>query len=243
MIVDNFDLIESLLKFPDEDTFYHLQVIRRGKDHKDMTAANRTIQSYFIDRNGKLEKIKDEIKTLCELFGARAYINLNPKSYKKCTLQCISDMAKRASDGDFKKMYKQWNSVVGYTKPLNRDDSRWIVDIDYDNILNENATKVVEDALLDIWWEMIQKNETFRQKLMGNITVICDIKDESKKDEIIEKYKKETLKKYFIIAKIPTKNGYHLITRPFDVAKFQDKFLNYIDLHKNNPTILYVPEI
>ncbi len=43
-----------------------------------------------------------------------------------------------------------------------------------------------------------------------------------------------------IIAMIPTKNGYHLITNRFDSKKFKEQFPN-IDIHKNNPTLLYCP--
>lgn len=43
-----------------------------------------------------------------------------------------------------------------------------------------------------------------------------------------------------IIAKIPTKNGIHLITKPFNSQKFGEMYPK-IDLHKNNPTILFVP--
>ena len=41
-----------------------------------------------------------------------------------------------------------------------------------------------------------------------------------------------------VIGEIPTKNGIHFITKPFDpreMGKFE------VDLHKNNPTILYCP--
>jgi len=40
---------------------------------------------------------------------------------------------------------------------------------------------------------------------------------------------------------LPTKNGYHLITRPFNLKKFKDKFPG-VDVHKDNPTILYCPD-
>jgi hypothetical protein len=39
---------------------------------------------------------------------------------------------------------------------------------------------------------------------------------------------------------IPTKNGKHLITRPFNLQKFREKFPE-VDVHKDNPTILYCP--
>jgi hypothetical protein len=41
-----------------------------------------------------------------------------------------------------------------------------------------------------------------------------------------------------IIAKIPTVNGYHYITHPFDAREFYEKFPQ-VDLHKSNPTLLY----
>jgi hypothetical protein len=42
------------------------------------------------------------------------------------------------------------------------------------------------------------------------------------------------------IHKIPTKNGIHLITQPFNTQKFGEIHGN-IDIHKDNPTILFVP--
>ena len=43
-----------------------------------------------------------------------------------------------------------------------------------------------------------------------------------------------------IFAEIPTPNGKHLITSPFNLQKFRSE-CSYIDVHKDNPTILYVP--
>lgn len=43
-----------------------------------------------------------------------------------------------------------------------------------------------------------------------------------------------------IIAKIITKNGWHLITRPFNSTKFKEIYPN-IEIHKNNPTLMYIP--
>lgn len=45
-----------------------------------------------------------------------------------------------------------------------------------------------------------------------------------------------------IIANIETKNGVHLITKAFNITRFDMLlFNNKIDIHKDNPTILYVP--
>lgn len=45
----------------------------------------------------------------------------------------------------------------------------------------------------------------------------------------------------YLFAEIPTMNGCHLITKPFNLQKFKEKFPG-IDVHKNNPTVLYVPK-
>ena len=40
---------------------------------------------------------------------------------------------------------------------------------------------------------------------------------------------------------IPTKSGYHLITKRFDVMEFKKKYHD-IDIQKKNPTLVYYPE-
>lgn len=202
-MIDNFEQIETLLSFDDPDLFYHLQIIRRGKDHPNLAAANRTIKTYYIDNSEKLSKIKQEIIDLCEYFGARAYINLAPKSYRKCTMQCISDMAKRAMDGDFKKIYKCWNTVVGYIKS---DKPHWIIDVD--GPTNGCISEFIEYECEPLHYTKYYLNKVYESK---------------------------------IYAYIPTKNGYHIITKPFNLKQFKDKYPD-IDVHKNNPTILYIPK-
>lgn len=47
-------------------------------------------------------------------------------------------------------------------------------------------------------------------------------------------------KRFKLVATIPTKNGIHLIVEPFNLQKFGNVYPD-IAVHKNNPTILYVP--
>lgn len=44
-----------------------------------------------------------------------------------------------------------------------------------------------------------------------------------------------------IITKLPTKNGFHLITKPFNVEKATKLGLRW-EIQKNNPTLLYLPD-
>ena len=43
------------------------------------------------------------------------------------------------------------------------------------------------------------------------------------------------------VISVPTRNGKHLITTPFDLRHFREVYPN-IDVHKNNPTVLYIPK-
>ena len=43
-----------------------------------------------------------------------------------------------------------------------------------------------------------------------------------------------------IIITLPTKNGYHIITNPFNSKQFGDVYRD-IQIQKNNPTLLYIP--
>lgn len=197
-MIDNFKLINPLLTFLNDDIYYHLQIIRRGKDYPNLPAANRVIKSYFIIDINDLDFYEQEIKDLCKFFGARAYINLAPKSIKKTTMLQIKYLAQRAYEGDFKKIWKSWNTCAGEIKG---EEPRWIVDID-----NNSSNYPIKDKVNNI-------------------------------RHLIDKLMPKTLDGR-IICEIPTKSGYHLITTPFNLQQFRKEYPD-IDVHKNNPTLLY----
>ena len=200
-MIDNFELIKPLLKFPNDDIYYHLQILRRGKDHPELPAANRVIKAYFICSLEGLDYVEDEVKKLCKFFEARAYINLTPKSIKKTTMLQIKYLAQRAYEGDFKKIWKSWNTCAGEIKG---EEPRWVVDID---------------------------NCDFRKGL-DEIEDFIDYKCDPKIDPINVGFDTK------IIADIPTKSGYHLITISFNLQQFKKEYPD-IDVHRNNPTLLY----
>ena len=46
---------------------------------------------------------------------------------------------------------------------------------------------------------------------------------------------------YKRLLEVPTKNGVHIITNPFNLQKFRELITSTVDIHKDNPTLLYVP--
>lgn len=201
-MTDNFDYIYHLLNYGEADNvFFHTQVIRRGKDHPDLPAANKVIKQWLVKSEEHLASIKEEIIFLCEHYKARAYINVAPKSIEKLNTLLMSKLAINQYNGNIINPQKVLNSACGELQPI---EKRWIVDVD---TTDSKARQIVIFAINAIWKEIQHRD--------------------SEKD--------------WYISCVPTKNGVHYITRPFNLQKFKESFPT-IDVHKNNPTILYVPK-
>ena len=128
--IDNIDQIKRLLNFTDEGDFYMLYVLKRKKDQpegeRDNHQSVRTIKSYCVNSVEYLEKRYDEIKQLCEMFKARAYIHVQKQNHKDVSLNMMVALAQRIQDGNLNQK-GLFDSVVGQLKTL---EKRWVVDID-----------------------------------------------------------------------------------------------------------------
>jgi hypothetical protein len=129
-MIDNLELIKPLLNFSHPGDFYMLYVFKRKKDQpedeRDNHQSVRTIKTYCVDSIEYLEKRYDEIKQLCEMFKARAYIHVQKQNHKDVSLNMLSTLAERIRDG-VSNQKGLFDSVVGQIKT---QEKRWIVDID-----------------------------------------------------------------------------------------------------------------
>ena len=196
-MIDNIDVVKSLLNFSEPGDFYMLYVFKRKKDQpegeRDNHQSVRTIKTYCVDSLEYLDKRYDEIKQLCEMFKARAYIHIQKQNHRDVSLDMLALLAERIKNG-VQNQKGLFDSVVGQIKT---QEKRWIVDIDTKDL----------DTLFEVSKFLI---------------VLQPVGDK-------------------VEAVIPTKNGVHLITKKFDVRRFQEKFPE-IDIQKKNPTLLYYPD-
>jgi hypothetical protein len=199
-MIDNLELIKPLLNFEEKGDFYMLYVLKRKKDQpegeRDNHQSVRTIRTYCIKSIEQLEKRYDEIKMMCEMFKARAYIHVQKQNHRDVSLNMMVALAQRIQDGNLEQQ-SLFDSVVGQLKTL---EKRWIVDIDTKD--EEAVTKIAR--LVDV------------------------LRPEGPKIEAV----------------IPTKNGYHLITKRFDVMTFNNLMSlqgDVPDIQKKNPTLLFLP--
>lgn len=197
-MIDNFDIIKGLLKFESPDDFYHLQIIKRKKENPELGSNSYVVKTYYIKSVEYLEKKRNEIINLCEFNNARACINLNRRSFERLAFHMLKKVTDQIMNKDFKSVRKAYESVCGAYS--NEPNKKWIIDIDYKDISEEE-----------------------RGVIFNYIKLLIK---ETGKDETI------TI--------IPTRNGEHWITSPFNLGIFRENYGGTIDVHKDNPTILYI---
>lgn len=194
-MIDNFDLIASILIFESADDFYFLQLIQRKKENANLGSNNRVIRSYFIKSVEQLRLHEEEIKAICKVTNSRAYINLNRRSFRRTGLATLKNITDHIMNEDYEHIHRAYTTVCGQYK--HEPNPTFIIDVD------EELGRKHNDMIRFIEQEC---------EPIGN--------------------------KFVTI--VPTKNGSHIIMKAFNLSKFKEKYPD-IDIHKNNPTILYIP--
>ena len=203
-MINNIDIIKPLLNFEEKGDFYMLYVFKRKKDQpegeKDNHQSVRTIKTYCIESIDHLERRYDEVKQLCEMFKARAYIHVQKQNHRDVSLDMLASLAERIKNG-VQNQKGLFDSVVGQIKT---QEKRWIIDID----------NVSMDGF---------NHDPYQVSLR----------------EYINELQKEVGKDQGMTF-IKTRSGFHIITQPFNVMKFKERYPE-VDIQKKNPTLLYYP--
>ena len=203
-MIDNIKIIKTLLNFEKEGDFYMLYVFKRKKDQpegeRDNHQSVRTIKTYCVDSIEYLDKRYDEIKQLCEIFNARAYIHVQKQNHSDVSLDMMVSLAERIKNG-VKNQKGLFDSVVGQIKT---NEKRWVIDID-----NVSIDGFSHDKYYIEMRDFINELQLEAGKEQG-------------------------------MTFIKTRSGFHIITQPFNVMKFKERYPD-VDIQKKNPTVLYVP--
>ena len=110
------------------DKYYVIELMRRGKDNPEMSAANYHFKNYYIYSWRDLDRYEQEVKNICELLNLRAYCSVNYKLMSQVSLDTLAESARRIAAHDYKKFYNIFESCSG--KYVDKSDSKWVVDID-----------------------------------------------------------------------------------------------------------------
>ena len=127
---------------------------------------------------------------------------------------------------------------------LNRRDAKkvamQVLKITVDHIMSENY-RAVKNAFASCAGEFNSDPDKTWIVDIDNISIdtFNHSEEQHKMRELILDLQRET-ENESMMKFIPTKGGIHIITRPFNLNKFREQYPD-IDVHKDNPTILYCP--
>ena len=201
MIVDNFEVFKKIINPLNDDEFYFVQILIRGKDgHTEQgvngSNKNRLIKFYTIKSAEHLEKVEEEIKAICNAINGRAYIHPTKRSFKAVSKECLKATVEMFLSENNMGLKGAYSTACG--KSYITSDKKFVIDLD-----DENAS---QEKIKEIVYYITNQCEP----LSHNKLCYC----------------------------VNTAHGIHLITTPFNTARFYQKFPD-IDIHKNNPTLLY----
>lgn len=154
-MINNFDVIDSFLIFR-EGYFYKFEALVRNTDGPNPlfyegisnTNKNILIKNWYIDNQEYYEKMKPQMKALCDMTGARLYVTLDRKENNKL-IECIYDKTNEMVKGlihgvnyGTKKINKLISSCSSLVQSSDKTSKTLMFDIDTKDDLALQVIKV-----------------------------------------------------------------------------------------------------
>lgn len=132
-MIDCIELIKDLLVFETNDDFYFLQILQRKKENPNLGSKSKVIKNYYITSTEHLIEKYDEIKSLCNMFNARASLRLNKRSFEKVAFKSLENFANVMQTKEYKHIMNCYDKACGLLN--NEKQKKWIVDIDRNELV------------------------------------------------------------------------------------------------------------
>lgn len=157
LLVDNFDKVKNVVQWKPEQTYYKFVALIRAKDYKDgerpvlldKEKQECFIRQWLVDSEEYFDRVKEDMKTVVEMFRCRLYMTLDRKSTMK-TLIAARDVVNRQLDSylgvkepqvSVKMFNKLVPSVTQLAESSDRDGRRWMFDVDTKDVNVLNVVK------------------------------------------------------------------------------------------------------
>lgn len=244
-MTNNLELYKEYIKtmcpkFPqskkgkDLDKYYTIEIISRGKDNPNASAANEHFKNYYIYCWEDFDKYMPRIIECCTKLRMRAYASVNWKSNRQVAMNTVAAMAKRIADGDFKRIYAEYESQSGHYS--HRNENVWLIDVDdvdMNSLCDEEKISSLEIAI-----------NNCRSQFENNI--IMKIPTKSGCHILCRPFDLNSFVDTFIISKPFRKQFPELDNKidetNMDLQTMRNTVLNWLNsdfIHKNHITLLY----
>ena len=239
-MVDNFKLIREKLVFPNERSFYFIQILKRNKDNPEQKAYSRPIESFYVRSLEHFDRYMPHIIEKCRQNNARAYIKMNPLDMLKVGMRTNIIINQALAKEDWWSVISALNSACGQGGVAEKEE-----DMEGNNTYREGDVHV--KGFQKLWLldlddisDNDEENKQFRDEVRDCVNSLEPLRNKKTKEPILNK----------VMMEIPTKNGYHFLTTSFDMKEFRKKYttqshpiegMKVVDCHKEGNTILYIP--
>ncbi len=157
LLVDNFDKVKNVVQWKPEQTYYKFVALIRAKDYKDgerpvlldKEKQECFVRQWLVDSEEYFDRVKEDMKTVVEMFRCRLCMTLDRKSTMK-TLIAARDVVNRQLDSylgvkepqvSVKMFNKLVPSVTQLAESSDRDGRRWMFDVDTKDVNVLNVVK------------------------------------------------------------------------------------------------------
>lgn len=190
LIVDNFDKVKNVVQWKPEQTYYKFVALIRAKDYKDgefpvlldKEKQECFVSQWLVDNEEYFERVKEDMKTVVEMFKCRLYMTLDRKSTMK-TLIAARDVINRQLDSylgvkepqvSVKMFNKLVPSVTQLAESSDRDGRRWMFDVDTKDV---NVLNVVKKLCGEFYLETFETKNGYHvvadKKFDANARLQC----------------------------------------------------------------------
>lgn len=157
LLVDNFDKVKNVVQWKPEQTYYKFVALIRAKDYKDgerpvlldKEKQECFVRQWLVDSEEYFDRVKEDMKTVVEMFRCRLYMTLDRKSTMK-TLMAARDVVNRQLDSylgvkepqvSVKMFNKLVPSVTQLAESSDKEGRRWMFDVDTKDVNVLNVVK------------------------------------------------------------------------------------------------------
>lgn len=190
LIVDNFDKVKNVVQWKPEQTYYKFVALIRAKDYKDgefpvlldKEKQECFVRQWLVDNEEYFERVKEDMKTVVEMFKCRLYMTFDRKSTMK-TLIAARDVINRQLDSylgvkepqvSVKMFNKLVPSVTQLAESSDRDGRRWMFDVDTKDV---NVLNVVKKLCGEFYLETFETKNGYHvvadKKFDANARLQC----------------------------------------------------------------------
>lgn len=237
MEIDNFEIFRKHLDFKEKTDRYIIHIMRRPKDDAQLSGvlgsneSQRLLRTYYVDSLEYFDRKIPAIKELCTTTRARAYILPQVRNNFECLLNLGENILCTIRNRNYS-VKPEHLLRSSYCECHMSRDKQWVIDLDRDEMVEtwvqvNYGGKVLckrewtLEKVVELVRSELRKTEERKNDKKHSKTTECENNEVSENNNDENAVGKKNTKLEDRVYTIRTKNGWHVITPPFNLEEAQ----------------------